>query len=731
MSGSADFRPDAWTKVTGKAKYSADINFQDMLYAKILWPKEVPSLIKKIDYAKASQLPGVIRIITRKDIKGTNLSGIFEPYDRPVLIGEGEKAAFMGDALAIVVAESEDIAAEAVKQIDIVYETLPGIYTLEDAIEKEEAFLCFNVDKGNVDDAFAKADLIVEENYRFPYVEHAYLEPEAGYSYVDGQDIINVCYGSQNLARHHRAICKALGLPYHKVRLFSPYVGGAFGGKHAISVQIYLALIASLVQKPTKLTWTREESFRGSKRHSIKAWGKMGFTKEGKLVAIDVNLYAATGPYMGYSDRTLKPAINGSVGPYDVDNVRVNGKGYRTNNVDITAFRGFGWTEGTMIIETLMAKAGKILEIEPDVLRKINIRPREKWTDYFPGFQSELHSRNTQEDTINKIINSVGPKPKLTNRKVGRGFASAMCTFEFGSTPGYRGTGADITMFSDGSVTVRIGFPEVGQGITAVITSLVSDFFSIPGEKVNIIYCDSHVTPKAGSLGASRGTVNGGNAVLDACTKLQGKLEGFAAEFLDTDEKIKFNKGAFFNGEIQVADFQEIMDYCYIQGKNLSASGWYEMNSKNEIKGFTFISGLVDLAVDEETGDIELLRVVNCHDAGKVIYYDGARGQMIGGSLMAIGGILQEEFIMDKGKPLTPSLAEYIIPTIKDIPNETIPLFIEEAGEYGPKGAKGLGEHVLHVVGPAIVNAIYDAIGVMVTDFPITPERLLRKMGKI
>jgi len=732
MSNASDIRIDVLEKVTGNAKYSGDYNMVGMLHAKILWPKYPVAKIIKIDTSRAEKMYGVEKVITRKHIKGTNLSGIFEPYDRPVLVGENEEVKFLGDALAIVVANSEEIAVEALEKIEVDYEPLPGIFTSEEAMEKSKPCYTFENKKGNIKEGFLKVYCIIENEYEFPYVEHAYLEPESGYAFVDGQGVVNVCYGSQNLARHHRTICKSLGLSYNKVRLYSPYIGGAFGGKHAISVQIYLTLAAHIVKKPVKLVWTREESLAGSKRHKIKARSKLGLSKEGKMIALEAELNSPAGPYMGYTDKTLKAAVYEVVGLYSIEYTNIVGKAYRTNNINITAFRGFGWTEGTFIIETLIEKAAKKLNISSENIRKINLLKEDQWKNHLPGIRCKLHSRMTVEDTLSKALFVAGPKPKAREgKKVGRGIATAMATFEFGNAPGYKGTGADMTMFSDGSINVQIGFPEVGQGITGVITRLVSEFFGIEEDKISIIHCDTHTTPKAGSLGASRGTVNAGNAVLNAAQKLKQKLENYAKEYLKTDKNIKFKKGNFYIKDKNVLEFEKLMDYSYVEGKDLSAHGWYEMTFPEETRGFTFISGVVDVEVDEETGEIKVLQTVNCHDIGKVIYEDGARGQLLGGAIMSLGGALFEEFIMKDGKPLTPSLAEYVIPTAKDIPGKNIALFIECPGEFGPNGAKGLGEHVLHTVAPAFVNALFDATDVLITHLPVTPERLLKALKKI
>lgn len=734
MNDTKPFRNDAIEKVTGAAKYSGDFTMADMLYAKILWPKYPVAKIKKIDTSEAEKVAGVEKIITRKDIKGLNLAAVFEPYDRPVLVGEGEEVRFLADALAIAVATTEEIAKAALDKINVEYEPLPGIFTLEEAQSKSEPFYKAEIKKGNIDDGFSKSDVLIEHNCFFPYVEHAYLEPEAGYSYVDSQGVINVCYGSQNLARHHRMICKSLGLPLNKVRLCSPYIGGAFGGKHSISVQIYLALIADVVKKPVKLVWTREESFfAGCKRHRLHYQSKMGLSKEGKILALEAEIVSESGPYLGYTKNTLGYALNFACGPYWIDNIYIQGKIYKTNNAEIGALRGFGASESTFMIETLIDKAAKKLNMNPIEIRKMNLATEDQIEHLFPGVPWKLLSDHISIDEIlEQVLGAMGPKPETKDgKKIGRGFAIAMPSFEIGSTLGYKGTGADITMFIDGTVNVRIGFPEVGQGITGVVTRITSKVLDIPEDKISIIYCDSHVTPKAGSLGASRATVNGGNAVLDAAKKLKARLEDTAKKYLKTEENVEFKKGDFYIGDKLVIKFDDLMDYCYYQGVNLTVSGWFENTGPAEKLGVTCMASAVDVEIDEETGELKVLKVVNCHDIGKAIHPDSARGQILGGAVMITGMTTMEEYIMKNGKPETPNFALYIIPTAKDIPDQNIAIFIENPGRDCPFGAKGLGEHVMYTAGPALSNAIFDAIGTSLTELPINQEKILKALNKI
>ncbi len=734
MNKAVPFRNDAVEKVTGAAKYSGDFAMGDMLHAKVLWPKYPVAKIKKIDISEAEKITGVERIITRKDVTGPNLAAVFEPYDRPVLVGEGEEVKFLADALAIIIAVSEEIAEDALEKIEVEYEPLPGVFTIEESMAKNEPFYVTEIKKGDIKEGFSEADIIVENECYFPYAEHSYIEPEAGYSYTDSQGVINVCYGSQNLSRHHRMVCKSLDLPFHKVRLYSPYIGGAFGGKHSNSVQVYLALIATLVKKPVKMVWTREESFfAGCKRHKLYFKSKMGLNKEGKILALNVDIISESGPYIGYTKNTLDFAMRYAFGPYWIENMNIQGRIYKTNNAEIGAFRGFGASESAFMIETLIDKAARKLNMSPEEIRKLNLVKENQLESHFPGSPWKLLSnRISIDETLEKVFEAMGPEPEAKpGKKVGRGIAICMPCFEIGNTPGYRGTGADMTMFIDGTINVRIGFPEVGQGITGVVTKLTSNVLDVSEDAINIIYCDSHTTPKAGSLGFSRGTVNCGNAVLDAAKKLKATLEKTAKEYLKTEEYVEFKKGDFYIGDKLAIKFDELMDYCYYHGVNLTVSGWFEGSDPVEKHGITFMSGAVDIEIDEETGELKVLKVVNCHDIGKAIHPDSARGQVLGAAVMMTGIATMEEYIMKNGRPETPSFTQYIIPTAKDIPEENISLFVENPAKDCPLGGKGLGEHAMYTTGPALSNAIFDAIGVSLTELPITPEKILKALNKI
>lgn len=730
------FRRDALDKVTGAAKYSGDFQMDGMLYAKILWPPVPSCRILSIHTEKAAAAPGVARVITRADITGPNLAAVFEPYDRPVLVGEGEPVRFAADALALVVAESEDEAARALGLIEVAYEETPAAHTVEQARDTQEP--CFEklIQKGDVAADFSRADLVLEGEYETPYAEHAYIEPEAGYAYVDNDGTINVCYGSQNLGRHHRMICKSLGLPFHKVRLCAPYIGGAFGGKQSFSVQVYLTLMAHLLRRPVRLVWTREESMQyGCKRHLLKTRVRMGLDSGGHILAYQAEIDAPAAPYYGYSRNTLDFFSRYLCGPYRYESLDIRGLVYYTTGAEAGAYRGFGGPDATYITETMLDRAAKALEITPLEIRKINwMRENEEFDQQFPDAPwRNMSDRFAVQTTLEKALEAAGPLTRpAPGKKVGRGIANAIPCFCIGNTPGYKGTGADLVMFLDGTLLVRLGYPEAGQGISGVAAAIASQVMELPEEKINVMLCDSHLMPKAGSLGFSQATVNAGNAIVAAAERLKKQLEDIAREYLKSDDpEIRYREGGFYRNGEKLLDWAELSDYCYYEGKNLTATGWTVAPDDKDRHGVTPISAVADVEVDPETGEVRVLQIVNCHDSGKVIHYDSARGQIIGGALMCIGNTLMEEFIMEEGRARTPSFAEYLIPTAMDTPEQNKAVFLENYGEDCPLGAKGMGEHPLYATGPAIANAIYQAVGVCMTETPITPERLLRRMGKI
>lgn len=733
------FRADAIDKVTGRAKYGADYYADGMLYAKILWSPVPRAKILKIDTSAAEKAPGVCRIVTRKDITGPNLTGVFGEYDHPILTGEGEECHYVGDALALVAAETEDQAARARDLIRVEYEELPAANSVEDArAQGLEPCIERGIQKGDIEEGFRRAAVIVEETYSIPYNEHAYIEPEGGFACVDHHGVVTVCCGTQDIVTNHRAVCRALDYPFHRVRMHAPYVGGAFGGKHLLSVQPYLTLLAQVLQRPVHLAWTREESLAFScKKQCTAGTIRLGLDKDGHICGIQGHIDGPSGPYLANSGDNCAGVLGGMIGPFRIPNIDLTGNMWPTTGPEMGAFRGVGAPDGVLIMESLLVKAGAKLGLSQlEVHRRNWIRSVEE----FDHLVEPSPIRNTAPDwpmekLTDMALSAAGPLPEPgPGKRVGRGIACAKPAYATRNTDWHSGSTVQLDMFLDGTLSVKVGFEELGQGITGIATRIASEALGIPEDNVNVLLSDSHNTPPAGALGFSQATVCVGNSILKAAGQLKEELCRRAQAFLKTQEPLSFKEYAFFNlqGE-KVLDWKPFSDECFAQVESLCARardrGAPEEHNQFSVTPVVCVS---DVEVDEETGEIRVLQVLHCHDIGKVIHAESARGQILGGAVMNLGGYLMEEFRMKDGRPATPSLAEYLIPTAMDIPLKNQVIFYEEnKAPDCPMGAKGLGEHGLYCAAASVSNALFDAIGEVMLDLPVTPEKVLRAVHKL
>lgn len=739
MSDVKAFRADAIDKVTGRARYGSDFYSGNMLYAKVLWSPAPHARILKIDTSEAERAPGVFGIVTRKDIKGTNLTGVFEIFDRPILVGEGEEARFVGDALALVAADTEDQAARARDLIRVEYEELPAVHSVAQALEQgEKPCIERSIQKGDIGAGLARAAVVVERDYSIPYGEHAYLEPEGGFAIIDDHDVVTVYVGTQDMVANHRSICRALDYPYHKVRIHVPYVGGAFGGKHLMTVQPYLVLMAQVLKRPVHLTWTREESLAFScKKQSTAGTVRLALDRDGHICALQGHIDGASAPYLANSGDNCAGVLGGMVGPYRIPNIDLTGNMYITTGPEMGAFRSVGANDGIMIMETLLTEAGDKLGLSQLEVRRRNwVRdPKEFEHLVEPSFMRVGSDQWPIELLMNKALEEAGELPApVPGKRYGRGMAAGKASYATRNTDWHSGSAVQMDMFLDGTINLRIGFGELGQGITGIATKFTSEAMGIPEENVNVMLSDNHVTPSAGALGFSQATVCIGNSILMASAKMRALLCEQAAACLKTRETLTFRDYGFYNAEGELAlEWEAFNKYCFAQVNYLSVQARDRAGekSKNEY-GITPVVSVADVEIDEETGDVKVLQIVHCHDIGRVIQPEGARGQILGSAVMSQGLYLMEAFEMKDGYPATPSLAQYLIPTAMDIPQKNKVIFYEENKAVDcPYGAKGLGEHGMYTTAASISSAIYDAIKVPMLHLPVTPEKILRALHKI
>jgi len=718
-------RIDAHDKVIGKTLYSGDLVKDGMLHMKILFAERPHARVISVRTEKAEAAPGVVAVYTSKDVP-VNEYGLQIP-DQPVLCGPSKKAyadivRFVGDQIAVVVARTEVEADAAVKLIQVDYEDLPILTDPKAALRPDAPILhpdrgdtnvCvhYKIRKGNMDEAFAKADVIVEGQYETPVQEHAYLQPEAGLAYMDDEGHITIEAGGQWTHADRETIAHSLGLPDEMVRVIYPAIGGAFGGREDMSVQIVLALAAWKLQRPVKIVWSRRESMIGhGKRHAASIKSKWGATKDGKLIAAECELIGDGGAYMYTSNKVLGNAAITSTGPYFIPNVKVDVYGVYTNNVPGAAFRGFGAPQALFMAESNMNKLAEMLGMDPVEFRLKNaLRDGDAMGvgTPAPGPVSIVQCIEAARDKFgwkkSKAKKAVGKKSSALVR--GRGFAAGFKNVGFSF--GYQeNCWAKVEIHGNGKMEhaiVHHAGADVGQGMHTVMVQMAAHVLELPMDKVEIRTSDSATQGNPGSASASRLTFMAGNSV-------KGAAEAALAKW---------------NNEERPA----IAEFKYLAPRTTPFNKETGYSSPNF--SYAYVAQAAEVEVDTETGHVRVLRLTSADDVGKAINPDLVVGQIEGAVVQAHGYALMEDYKTKDGRVLTDQLSTYLIPTILDIPEKVDSVLVEVPDPNGPWGARGLGELPFLPVAPAIAAAIHDATGVWISEFPFTPERVLRALGKI
>jgi len=748
-------RHDAWDKVFGRTKYADDFDMPGMLYGKVLRSAYPAAKILSIDTSEAEKMPGVEAVLTAKDVPNnetvtrfgqTHQVGGFEGLYRVLA---DKKVRYMGDAIALVAAETEEIAEEAVGLIKVGYEPLPGVFDPLEAIkpgayqvgEAESNVICsYQVRKGDVEEGFARSDVIIENTYRVPFVEHAFMEPESGMAWVDDAGVITIRVSTQ-VIEHFRDVAEVLGVPHNKVRVIAPMVGGGFGSKEDISVESFIALLAWKTGKPVKMTWTREESIRSSsKRHPYVMRYKTGATKDGKLMAMEAELISDAGGHIYLSPWVLLYSTVDATGPYDISHVKVDASTVLTNNTFCSANRGFGSPQVCYAYECQMDELAKKLNLSPLEIRKKNYLHK---GDALATGRVLDYAVET-EQTAEKALAALGEpsKPSSSTEKIGRGLASGFMSY--GRMTFLHDTSRSfVSVELDGSVTVKCGLQDIGGGQASSVASIAAEVLGVHMEEVKVFIGDTALTPIAGTTTATRMLYMSGNATVKAAEAVKNNLLPKAAEMLEADpkdlvfrDKKVFVKGAPTHG----IPFDQVVKACAADGIQLYNVAQFNapfrelMDFKTGqgqvFPDFTFGSHAAEVSVDTETGKVKVLKLVACYDVGQAINSLSAEGQLEGGALYGLGYGLIEEVILDKGITLTPSFSEYLIPTALDAPHVRT-IMVESRDGAGPFGAKGIGEPSCNSIAPAVANAVTDAIGRRILDIPITPEKILRALGKL
>ncbi len=744
-------RKDAWDKVTGKTQYVDDLSAPGLLYAATVRSPVAYGKLHGLDTAAAAAFPGVVRILTAKDIPGRNINPLV--LDDQVFLAETE-VRYWGEPIALVVAETSEAAYAAAELVKADITPMTPVLSIRDALKLDaprlykgdNVFSSYTIKRGDAAAAFAKAAKIYEREYETPYQEHAYLETNGMMAIPGAEDQMTV-YGSMQCPFYvHDAVSQILGLPRNKVRIVQTATGGGFGGKEDFPSVVagQAALAARVLGRPVKLIFKREEDIiASSKRHPSLVRMKVGVDRDGKLVAADITYYIDAGAYATLSPIVLWRGTVHALGPYVCDHVLIRSYAMATNKVPCGAYRGFGSPQVIFASESLIDEIAADLQIDPVELRRRNGLTLGAKTvtgqtiDQSCGLSETIDKATAAAEWAKKW-----KPPTARTGKVRPGIGISTIYYGVGLGAGGKHldrAGASMTIMKDGTVFCAVGNTEMGQGARTVLSQIAADALGAPYEMVNVIEADTAYVPDSGPTVASRTTFMSGNALVAAGRELKGRLLPVIAEKL----------GATSPDEVDLVDgfgirksepagtkipYLDLVKEMYQRRLLPSSFGWYvapntefdkETGQGDAYFVYSWCTNVAEVEVDTETGEVRVVRITSAHDMGRAINPQQVEGQIEGGTLQGMGYCTMEEIRHDaQGKLLNNAFATYILPTMEDVP-ELRPIIVEHPYSEGPYGAKGFGEVPLMGIAPAIANAVYNATGRRIRILPIKPEKLV------
>ncbi len=757
-------RLDYEIKVTGKAQYLADMIVPGMCHGKILRSPYPHARIKRIDAGKALKVPGVVAVLTRDDI--LHDAGI-EPYYGPVFKDQTvvavEKVRHVGDPVAAVAALTVDAAEEALKLIEVEYEELPPVLTVEDAIKAnptlvhesvripESGFadltelkpvdgtnICthFRLNRGDIEKGFAESDRIFEDTFTLPATQHCFLETHACIASVEPGGRITVWATTQNPFVVRTQLANIFKVPVSKVRIIVPYLGGGYGGKVYPKVEPITVALAQKAGRPVRVVLSREEVFYTITKHAAVLRMKTGVKNDGTLVARECQIHLDTGAYAEIGPRVAKKSGYTAAGPYRIPNLKIDSYSVYTNKPPAGAFRGFGVSQSAWAVESQMDIIAAALKMDP-----LEIRLKNGY-DEGDKFVTEETLRSVGlKECLSEVAKSIGwghregstqsavrQAPGTEGARVKRGKGLA-CMIKATITPSV--SCAVVKMNEDASLSIYAGTVEMGQGSETTLAQIAGKELGISLQTIQVLGVDTDVVPYDLTTSSSRSTFHMGKAVQLAARDIMRQLKQIVAkEYGVPEDKINFADGKIRLPE-STLDYADVMFKRFgMPGGTLVGDGQVKTSVKDEYgekstSAFWFYAaGAAEVEVDEETGKIKLLKYASAVDVGKAISPLGCRQQLAGAAITGIGQALFEEIAYDNGQLINPNLVDYVLPALGDMPAIIDPIAVENPDRNGPFGAKGIGESGLIPVAPAIANAIYDAVGVRIKDLPIKAEKI-------
>jgi len=747
-------RIDLKDKVTGRAQYVEDLpDLPNTIYGAPLLSSYSHAKILSIDSAEALKMPGVLGIVDRDHLDGVNPRLKVAPHEHFKLIDDQDfvaidKVRYDGDHVALIVAEDLHTAERALEKIHVEYEPLPSVFDAGEALavgapilHEERGSNLLLEDSliwGDVDEGFRQAERVFEETFSSPSMFHHPMEPVGGclVHYMNGE--VNMWLPTSSPMRDATEFAHFLGLEPDKVRLRVPYVGGGFGSKIPTTANFAALLASRRLGRPVRLMPSAAYSFRQNSRHAEVFKAKVGVKADGTITALDVDLLVDTGAYTTGGATAAHNSVISAWGCYRIPNLRIKGRCVYTNKVPAGHTRATGKVQTTWGIECMMDGVARQLGMDPYEFRKKNALMRGDFvckgtprmdTDYL--------------DLMAEAIAGIGwdgksnltPSMDSTNGSRwarGRGMALSL---RHGSQGGGRAY-AMVTMDARGVVTIQHNAPEIGQGTHNLFSVIAAQTLSLPQEQVRVRTPDTAVSLPFAGVSAQRTTMQMGNAVHNACNDLKRDLLGIAAQAKGGKaEEWQLIQGRLCWGETSFA----IADIIRLIGGGvvLKVVGYHSVPPMVKDSAFAGMDhwapsgAAVDLEVNRDTGELRILGYAVIADAGKAIHYPSAKSQVDGGAVMGFGHALFEETIYQEGQFQNGDPFQYRLPVMEDIPQNFYSSMLEKGDGPGPFGSKGMAQTSIVTVGPAIGNAIYDALGVRIRSLPITPEKILRAMGKL
>jgi CO/xanthine dehydrogenase Mo-binding subunit len=739
------WRNDAYAKVTGRAKFTDDLKFANLLHAAPVYSDYVHAKLIAITTKEAENFPGVIKVLTAKDVPGVNRFGQIIHDFR---IFADDKIRYHGDVVAVVVAETREIAIRAAELVKVNAEPLPAVLDPEAAMLPGAPLVHENhgtnivnthvVRRGDVEAGFRQADFIIEETFQTQTVEHAYMETEAAVCVPRSTDGVIEVYGSmQHPFSTRRFVAACLGIPLSEVEIIGTPMGGGFGGKDdtAAIVCARTALAAKLLNRPVKMVYRRDWSMRESyKRHPYRVHYKMGVTKAGRITAVQCRIVADGGAYCSVTPWVTWRSTVQCCGPYVVENVHCDTFGVYTNNVVAGAMRGFGSPQMNFVIEQMVEIAAQKAGISGIEFRRRNLVRQGSVT--ITGQKLDGH-KVAMEQALDTVLREMDYEKKLARCAHGQGDDGEL--YGIGLAMSYRGVslgaegvdfcGAIINAQADGSIFVEVGVHENGQGAESAMSLLLAEELGVDLDRIRYRRPSTSNIPDSGTTVASRGTIMGGGAVTLAARELKKKIAGAFCEKLGcAAEEVRF-KNNFICGRsdtdrIAFADAMrqmwQMQQFPFALGTFKAPRVTWDEHTGQGDAYFTWVYGCqaVELTVNKKSGKVKLLNAVAAHDVGRAVNPEMVRGQIYGGMAMSAGYGLHEEVKAPDGKMTTLNLNTYRIPRSMDLP-EMKAIIIENPDPVSPTGAKSIGEPANEILAPAIANAIFNATGQRHFSLPI------------